>query len=66
MSDICRGLKKLFQAVGMINNIGYPDFINNDTALDEYYEKVGFVTCSARSLLVTEECSWISVRKITR
>lgn len=29
-----------FQAEGMINNIGYPDFINNDTALDEHYERV--------------------------
>lgn len=24
----------------MINNIGYPDFINNDTALDKHYERV--------------------------
>ncbi len=30
----------------MINHIGYPDLVKNDTALDEYYKGV-------RSLMVT-------------
>lgn len=29
-----------FQAEGMINHIGYPDFIKNDTDLDKHYERV--------------------------
>ncbi|MCP9263941.1 Neprilysin-11 [Dirofilaria immitis] len=30
------------KAISMINNIGYPDFINNYTALDEHYERLNF------------------------
>lgn len=54
------------KAVGMINNIGYPDFINNDTALDEYYEKLSFTAKDSYFDLLRKVLIWSQEKEFMR
>uniref|UniRef100_K1R8P8 Neprilysin n=1 Tax=Magallana gigas TaxID=29159 RepID=K1R8P8_MAGGI len=54
MDDTTRALAKE-KAKYIQEKIGYQDFILNTTALDEYYENLGFGTCHSKCVL--QQCS---------
>ncbi|VDM97134.1 unnamed protein product [Thelazia callipaeda] len=54
------------KAVSMINNIGYPDFINNDTALDKHYEKLHFTAEDSHFDLLRKVLIWSQEKEFLR
>uniref|UniRef100_A0A0R3RHK8 Neprilysin-2 n=1 Tax=Elaeophora elaphi TaxID=1147741 RepID=A0A0R3RHK8_9BILA len=62
------GTKKVAieKAVSMINNIGYPDFINNYTALDKHYEKLNFTAEDSYFDLLRKVLIWSQEKEFLR
>ncbi|KAK6104828.1 Peptidase M13 family protein [Brugia pahangi] len=54
------------KAVSMINNIGYPDFINNYTALDKHYEKLNFTSDDSYFDLLRKVLMWSQEKEFLR
>ncbi|VDN52138.1 unnamed protein product [Dracunculus medinensis] len=54
------------KAEGMINNIGYPDFINNDTALDEHYERLNLSSSDSYFDLLRKVLIWSQEKEFLR
>ncbi|VBB25341.1 unnamed protein product [Acanthocheilonema viteae] len=54
------------KAVSMINNIGYPDFINNYTALDKHYEKLNFTAEDSYFDLLRKVLVWSQEKEFLR
>ncbi|VDM92106.1 unnamed protein product, partial [Litomosoides sigmodontis] len=54
------------KVVSMINNIGYPDFINNYTALDKHYEKLNFTAEDSYFGLLRKVLMWSQEKEFLR
>ncbi|VDK55333.1 unnamed protein product [Anisakis simplex] len=58
--------KKEALAEGMINHIGYPDFINNDTALDEHYKRLDLQASDSYFDLLRKVILWSQEKEFMR